>query len=60
MTFRFIEEHIGLHENGGTGSLILEKITSLYFYRGRRLSQKLNSVGAFDVSEPEFFLLNIS
>ena len=26
------------HENGGTGSSKLDKITSPYFYRGRRLS----------------------
>ena len=36
MTFRFIEDHI--HENWGTGSSKLDKITSIYFYRGRRLS----------------------
>ena len=62
MTFRFIEEHI--HENEGTGSSKLDKITSLYFYRGRKLSQRFypenfrSWVGAVDVSEPDDFSLH--
>ena len=63
MTFRFIEDHI--HENGGTGSSKLDKITSLYFYRGvdchLRPILKISGswVGSFDVFEPDDFLLHV-
>ena len=61
LSFRFIEDD---HEyvKMGDGSLKIDTITSLYFHRGRRLSQKLHlknfrPLGRVDVSEPAFFSL---
>ena len=62
MTFRLIEDHI--HENGGTESSKLDKITSLYFSKGvdcpKDSTLKITGpwVGAFDVSEPDDFSLH--